>query len=37
MSHNHLCVTRVPLFNHLDIEDQKKINELAQHIIVEKG
>lgn len=37
MSHNHLCVTRVPLFNHLDIEDQKKINELAQHIIVDKG
>ena len=37
MSREHLCVSLVPLFNHLSIENQKKINEIAQHIIVEKG
>ncbi len=37
MSHEHLCVTLVPLFNHLDLDDQKKINEIAEHVIVDKG
>lgn len=36
MSHDHLCVSLVPLFNHLDLEDQKKINNLMIHEIVEK-
>jgi CRP/FNR family transcriptional regulator, anaerobic regulatory protein len=34
---DHLCVSLVPLFNHLDIEDQRKINQLARHQLVEKG
>lgn len=37
MSHEHLCVTLVPLFNDLDLDDQKKINEIAEHVIVDKG
>ncbi|MBU3194405.1 Crp/Fnr family transcriptional regulator [Clostridium algidicarnis] len=37
MTYNHLCVSLVPLFNHLNIEDQKKINELVTHHLVEKG
>lgn len=37
MSHEHLCVTLVPLFNHLAIEDQRKIHALVNHRIVEKG
>lgn len=37
MSHEHLCITLVPLFNHLDLNDQKKINEITEHIIVDKG
>lgn len=37
MSCDHLCVTLVPLFNGLDIEDQRKINSLVKHRIYEKG
>ncbi|MCU7357863.1 Crp/Fnr family transcriptional regulator [Enterococcus dispar] len=37
MAQNHLCVTLVPLFNHLDEEDQHKINQLVQHHIFQKG
>ena len=37
MAQNHLCVTLVPLFNHLDEEDQRKINQLVQHHIFQKG
>ena len=37
MTYNHLCVSLVPLLNHLNIEDQKKINELVTHHLVEKG
>ncbi|AOF48439.1 Crp/Fnr family transcriptional regulator [Tetragenococcus halophilus] len=33
----HLCVTLVPLFNHLDWEDQKKIHQLVRHIPFKKG
>lgn len=33
----HLCVTLVPLFNHLDLTDQRKINQLVSHHSVEKG
>ena len=31
------CVMRVPLFNHLDMKDQMKINELVQHKTYKKG
>ncbi|EST89880.1 CRP/FNR family transcriptional regulator, anaerobic regulatory protein [Vagococcus lutrae LBD1] len=37
MGHEYLCVTLVPLFNHLELDDQKKINEITEHIIVNKG
>ncbi|BCA85046.1 Crp/Fnr family transcriptional regulator [Enterococcus saigonensis] len=37
MAHDHLCVALVPLFNHLDEEDQKKINQLVQHKVFQKG
>lgn len=33
----HICVSLVPLFNHLDLADQKKINQLAKHRSFEKG
>ncbi|MFV0560505.1 MAG: Crp/Fnr family transcriptional regulator [Enterococcus sp.] len=37
MNEEHLCVTLVPLFNHLDIADQKKINQLVRHHHFFKG
>lgn len=37
MTCNHLCVSLVPLFNHLDEEDQQKINQLVTHHTFEKG
>lgn len=37
MSHDHLCVQLVPLFNHLDEADQWKINDLVQHQVYDKG
>lgn len=33
----HLCVTLVPLFNHLDITEQEKINSLIYHRHFQKG
>ena len=33
----HLCVTLVPLFNHLEIADQRLINGLARHQQFAKG
>lgn len=33
----HLCVTLVPLFNHLELEDQKRIHRLVTHRIHKKG
>lgn len=36
-SHQHLCVTLVPLFNHLDTADQEKINQLVHHRHFSKG
>ncbi|HLQ40615.1 MAG TPA: Crp/Fnr family transcriptional regulator [Tetragenococcus sp.] len=32
----HLCVSLVPLFNHLSIADQKRIHQLVQHFNYEK-
>lgn len=37
MSHDHLCVQLVPLFNHLEEADQWKINDLVQHQVYDKG
>lgn len=37
MTHEHICVTLVPLFNHLDLEEQRKINQLVTHQVFEKG
>lgn len=37
MANEHLCVTLVPLFNHLDIENQRLINQVAVHKTFEKG
>lgn len=37
MPHDHLCVSLVPLFNHLAIEDQMRIEKLVHHRIVQKG
>ncbi|WP_368258070.1 cyclic nucleotide-binding domain-containing protein, partial [Enterococcus faecium] len=37
MRHEGLCVSLVPLFNHLEIEDQQKIHSLVTHRKVEKG
>lgn len=37
MHHEDLCVTLVPLFNHLDITDQRKINQIVQHKHYQKG
>ncbi|MDU5334200.1 Crp/Fnr family transcriptional regulator [Enterococcus sp.] len=37
MSQEHLCVSLVPLFNHLVQDDQKKIHALVNHRIVDKG
>lgn len=37
MTEKHLCVSLVPLFNHLDIEDQRKVNGLTRHRVVAKG
>lgn len=33
----HLCVTLVPLFNHLETADQQKINQLVSHRHFAKG
>ena len=37
MVFDHLCVTLVPLFNHLDKEDQARINQLLHHQVFQKG
>ncbi|GGP13981.1 Crp/Fnr family transcriptional regulator [Oceanobacillus neutriphilus] len=37
MNQEHLCVTAVPLFHHLDLEDQRMINQLVNHRIFENG
>lgn len=37
MNHEHLCVSLVPLFNHLDITDQQRIHALVKHQVIEKG
>lgn len=37
MTDEHLCVSIVPLFNHLDIENQRLINQVAVHKTFEKG
>ncbi|MDT2760062.1 Crp/Fnr family transcriptional regulator [Enterococcus xiangfangensis] len=37
MSQEHLCVSLVPLFNHLEVADQKKIHALVKHRMVAKG
>ncbi|MDN6344870.1 MAG: Crp/Fnr family transcriptional regulator [Tetragenococcus koreensis] len=37
MQEEHLCVTLVPLFNHLELEDQKRIHQLVRHVTYEKG
>ncbi|WP_130858848.1 Crp/Fnr family transcriptional regulator [Gracilibacillus phocaeensis] len=37
MSQEHLCVASVPLFAHLDIEEQRNINQLVTHQVFEKG
>ncbi|OCN05388.1 Crp/Fnr family transcriptional regulator [Erysipelotrichaceae bacterium MTC7] len=37
MMSEHICVSLVPLFNHLDMKDQKVINTLARHKDVTKG
>ena len=34
---DHLCVTVVPLFNHLSLEEQRLINQVAFHNVFEKG
>lgn len=36
MSHDHLCVSFVPLFNHLVQQDQEKVHALVKHHYVEK-
>lgn len=35
--HHHLCVDRVPLFNHLSFEEQEIINKLVTHQHFKKG
>ncbi|MDT2640259.1 Crp/Fnr family transcriptional regulator [Enterococcus dongliensis] len=37
MSQEHLCVSLVPLFNHLEVADQRKIHALVTHRMVDKG
>lgn len=37
MTDEHLCVSLVPLFNHLDLENQRLINQVAIHKTFEKG
>ena len=37
MTDEHLCVSLVPLFNHLDLENQRLINQVAVHKTFEKG
>ena len=37
MHQEYLCVSLVPLFNHLELADQKKIHVLIKHRIVDKG
>lgn len=37
MSDEHLCVNLVPLFNHLDFEDQKRINDVVKSRVFKKG
>ena len=34
---DHLCVTVVPLFNHLSLEEQRLINQVAFNKVFEKG
>ncbi len=36
MHQEYLCVSLVPLFNHLELADQKKIQVLIKHRIVDK-
>ena len=33
----HLCVTLVPLFNELDVDNQRKINQLVKHRVFKKS
>lgn len=37
MNQEHLCVAAVPLFHHLNLEDQRLVNPLVNHRIFEKG
>lgn len=37
MVHDHLCVNLVPLFNHLEFEDQKRINDVVKSRLFRKG
>ncbi|MFZ2354085.1 Crp/Fnr family transcriptional regulator [Paucilactobacillus nenjiangensis] len=37
LKEDHLCVTLVPLFDVLDVEDQKRINDLVSHRTLSKG
>ncbi|MGT2833443.1 Crp/Fnr family transcriptional regulator [Streptococcus halotolerans] len=37
MTHDHLCVSLVPLFNHLPIDDQERIEQLMHHQVFQKG
>ena len=37
MAKDHMCVSLVPLFNHLDETDQRVIHMLVTHHIKEKG
>ncbi|GAA2907547.1 Crp/Fnr family transcriptional regulator [Enterococcus pseudoavium] len=37
MSQEHLCISLVPLFNHLELEDQRKIHALMKHQVMVKG
>ncbi len=37
LPHDHLCITLVPLLNHLPHEDQLKINQLLHHQVFAKG
>lgn len=37
MNHDHLCITLVPLFNHLPLKDQQRINQVVNHRNISKG
>lgn len=37
MTHDHRCVTLVPLFNHLNDQEQAQIDQLVQHRQLNKG